>query len=702
MKKWIGLILAICMLLGACTALCACNKDNGDDTAAPKETVMLFLGDSIAEGIAGPAPIESRAEYSYYAILGEINGYSYHNRAISGNQTHELLEYVSREEEDAYLTKTLIQEADIISISITGNDFLWNDFPAMMYELVAKDVYGEDYASHQDVKDCYIYHKYSHYTNAEGESVPLQPGDGITTMWHCLDRAYNNVSAVIDRIKTLNPDVTILMQNVYNMLDDDSELIPIDLKNALYALDPAYDYNTIAGVAKYREKAAYMLSLLSGVIERYAEEHPGRIQFVNVNKAFDDIYREDQARGSRLIFVDGLHPSDEGHAVIAATIQAKLVELGLAKADTLDAYKALCNKRLGRLYPAAPAEVSAAIQTATTMDEVTKAYFDGTSSLQPSLSTHPTEGRETNGAAVKADEVYLLNQVTMYKADEETNKLIGSVVKSLKNFFKQYPKQLVLHPDGTCEITFGLPSVSGLLGLVGMAGVEINMDGIVIGGIEDNCFMNEDGSLVGLKLAGAQDPYRALKAYANALFPGIEFGDGHLGRNFHKLYESLGITIEGLEPLTSVPYVDYDGLPLDGGSDWEVDPETIKPEGVEYESYLDYLLAYISRFSKVKDASDRIFTVDRTPLNLSEKLAEVNAITIKMSAVYSLVSPLDHEGNPHPAVYLGRYNPKTSPWTILTRTEIKDEDDEEEEAEVHLSLRIEVVGILIDFVLQQN
>ncbi|MBO4535474.1 MAG: SGNH/GDSL hydrolase family protein [Clostridia bacterium] len=686
MKKLIAIVLSICVIAASLAVLAACKKD----TPPEDQKMILFLGDSIAEGVAGPSPIECRADYSYYAILGEINGYEYHNRAVSGHQTGQLLDYISRETEDAYLTNSLIARADIISISITGNDFLWNNFPAMMYELVAKETLGDGYADEQIVQDCYIYHRYATYRNEQGQSVALRPGAGISQMNRCLDTAYANICSVVDRIRSLNPDVVILIQNVYNMVDDDSELLPHELAQALYELDPAYDYSTAAGVAKFREVAGEMLDLLSGIIERYDTEHPGQIEVVNVKKAFGDIYDADHARGSRLVYVDGLHPSNEGHAVIASAIQAKLVELGLAKADTLQAYKSLCAARLSKLYTEVYGfDVLAArnaLNQATTMDGVTKAYFDATEGVLPVLSDDPTLGRQTNGVAVPQETSFKLSGISMGEDDS-----LRGITQLLDLVFPDYERHFTLHTDGTADLVVSAP----LAAVLGLLGSNLQLGGTILGGEEDTYYRDENGNLIGLKMSGDTDTYHTLVEYANALFPGVDFEGGHIGRNFSMLYGSLGLKLEGAECLFEEPYVDQEGLPLQHGTNWEIDPDTV---GARYESYLDYVVAYMSRFSEVVDGDDKTLHVDRLPLGLEDKLREVETLTIRFTTVYSLVELTDMNGNPVHAVYLGRYNANTSPWLVLTLAEIpEDPDDEESPTITRLSMRVEVLGLAATF-----
>ena len=79
------LITIICVLLVVCLAvsLTSCSKKKNNEQQVEPIKSIVFLGDSICEGVAGPAPLQERVNYSYYGILGQINGIEAHNRSVS-------------------------------------------------------------------------------------------------------------------------------------------------------------------------------------------------------------------------------------------------------------------------------------------------------------------------------------------------------------------------------------------------------------------------------------------------------------------------------------------------------------------------------------------------------------------------------------------------------------------------------------------
>lgn len=133
----------------------------------------LILGDSIGFG----AGIVNPDEACYGKIVADTNGYNYKNCAVSGyNSTallaHMLLPAVSE----------AIEEADIISLSIGGNDFLTSNMVQLGIEAGA-------------------------FNN-------LETFDEIAANF------YENYCKIIAKIRELNPDAVILAQTLYNPMNN--------------------------------------------------------------------------------------------------------------------------------------------------------------------------------------------------------------------------------------------------------------------------------------------------------------------------------------------------------------------------------------------------------------------------------------------------------------------------------------------------
>ena len=121
MKKLTAVILAALILAGSF----------GLTAFAARQTRYLVLGDSIAYG----SGISNSKEAVYGKIVADTNGYEYENYAVPGHTTGNLLSRMENE-----TVKEAIGKADIINISIGGNNFLLGNINSLLYDgIVAED-----------------------------------------------------------------------------------------------------------------------------------------------------------------------------------------------------------------------------------------------------------------------------------------------------------------------------------------------------------------------------------------------------------------------------------------------------------------------------------------------------------------------------------------------------------------------------------
>ncbi len=135
--------------------------------ASPARYVVL--GDSIAYG----SGLSNPREAVYGKIVADTNGYNYENFAVPGHTTAALLRRMENEE-----VKAAIRRADIISISIGGNNFLLSDLNGLLYDGIVK----EDYTRIGEI--------------AEG--------------------FYTDLGKIIGNIRKVNSRAAILLQTLYN------------------------------------------------------------------------------------------------------------------------------------------------------------------------------------------------------------------------------------------------------------------------------------------------------------------------------------------------------------------------------------------------------------------------------------------------------------------------------------------------------
>lgn len=160
MKKLTAVILSFVLILCAfCISAFAENE----------KQFYLVLGDSIAYG----SGVSNSKEACYGKIVADTNGYDYANHSVPGHTTANLINRLKDETVIADLKK-----ADIISISIGGNDFLMSNLIGLMFDSI---VLG-DHSEYDRI--------------AEG--------------------FYTNFCEIVDIINFHNADAVILMQTLYN------------------------------------------------------------------------------------------------------------------------------------------------------------------------------------------------------------------------------------------------------------------------------------------------------------------------------------------------------------------------------------------------------------------------------------------------------------------------------------------------------
>ncbi len=160
MKKITAVILCMVMII------CSFGLSASAQTEKP---FYLVLGDSIAYG----SGIANAREACYGKIVADTNDYEYANYAVPGHTTTNLINRLSNEE-----VIEALEKADVISISIGGNDFLMSNLMGLMFDSIVKN----DYTQFDEIAESF----------------------------------YSNFSRIVDKINEHNEDAVILMQTLYN------------------------------------------------------------------------------------------------------------------------------------------------------------------------------------------------------------------------------------------------------------------------------------------------------------------------------------------------------------------------------------------------------------------------------------------------------------------------------------------------------
>ena len=534
MKRTIAILLSLLLLVASATALVACNPDNeqfywgeGKEVASSDKTEIVYLGDSIAEGILGASPLSLRHEYAYANVIGRRNDFTYYNHSVSGHLTDDMLALISNEEgyDGARGLISHIKTADVLHISILGNDVL-QDRPDVV---LTDNPYGEYVSMHQVVCDAMIGNNY------DGLNIALY-GDAAGAG---RGGSYGYVIQIIDRLIELNPDAVIIFQKIYNPIaSEDTPLVKADTRATLDAARVEVTLDSLHELGN--NLIGRMNALLQKAVDEFnaakTAEDKWTLTTVDGLAAFNKIYEEKGADAAwDLIYPDGIHPSDEGHAVLADLTQAKLEELGIANKNTaLANYKNMrCDFIDSKFELANAAEVKAKISAATSCAEVTDIFFRATEGVTPDYSID-------HSAPVQSDSVV----ETQFRIDTVNTSVWGMPGSMIGGLLDLEKSGIFLRSDGTMSLRLILnetasSTINEMLGELLTGGTvdlssfeETYLEPIAPGASLDdiNALLDTAYDCLGLKLIG-YDPANPDPGIA-ALIEGLENG---------RLPESLSI-----------------------------------------------------------------------------------------------------------------------------------------------------------------
>ena len=472
-RKFIAAVLVIVMLACCVAVLAACNDDK-----AVEKTEIVYLGDSIAEGILGASPLGLRHEYAYANVLGRRNDLAYYNHSVSGHLTKDLRAILENEDLDYDMARGLllhVSEADIIHVSILGNDLLQSmNMNAVVLE-AAQDKY--------DIIN------------------------GIAAT------ASENIAVIVDRLKELNPDALIIFQNVYNPLSEKSTLVDEPTRATLSA-----EYRIEEG--DLRELGSGILDRLNGVLDNYLKEHPDAFVIADARSEFDRIFEEDYERGKGLIYPDYIHPSNEGHAVLADLTQGILEERGLVDGKKATAeYKTMRKNVLTNYFAESGADIAAAtaaIDAAADCAAVTKAFFAATKGFTPAYNEIDSSYAQQSVRTVDRDmdfEVRWGDSSIWEGADID-------VISLASGYADKDKTGVILRTDGTMQIKL-VVDASKLNGLLNNIGGGSALAGLLAG--------------IGLDMSSF------VTSYLEPIMPGFSFDEDKILGSLQNAYDSLGV-----------------------------------------------------------------------------------------------------------------------------------------------------------------
>ena len=461
-------------------------------------------------------------------MLGRRNDFEYYNHSVSGHLTKDLLALLNNDlgYDGARGLILHVQEADIIHVSILGNDLL-------------QDMSMND--------------------------VVLEAAQGLYTIIDGIaETAYENITGIVARIRELNPDATLIFQNVYNPLSENSTLVDEETRATLkeeYDTDPE----------DFRQLGAGILDRLNGVLDRYLAEHPGAFIIADAQAEFDRIFAEDYERGKDLIYPDYIHPSNEGHAVLADLTQGILEEQGLANASAaLAEYKTMRKNVLDNYFDGIVTDidgVKAAIDAAADCSAVTEAFFDATRGLTPDYSEINYDYAAQSTTSTSSDMSFAVNWNASSlmgvslggESGSDSGDILGMLLGIAGDLFDRNKTGVSLGADGTMRLSLVLdpemaeglamflPALGGLdMGSFADTYLEPIMPGFTSMDIIEVFGLAEES--LGLKVVSDGDTDAFLRLLAGALFDG-----GQLPEDI-AIPEGFGLVLESTYTLRTVTY----------------------------------------------------------------------------------------------------------------------------------------------------
>ncbi|MCM1305899.1 MAG: hypothetical protein NC037_00230 [Bacteroides sp.] len=655
-RKFIGILLIVALVATLAFGLVACNN-GGDD-----RYTIVYLGDSIAEALIGPSPLSERDNYGYYAIVGKTNGFRYYNHSVSGHKTSTgivsgdgLLEMISRDDENAVLMKSHIKQADMIHVSVLGNNVLQYNIGLMLLEVAdpefeAKYEAGKTAENAEDKTLINALEDGSIDEPLYRDSVDDPNGEPVEFDF---PPTYDDICKIVDRLKALNPDATIVFQKVYNPFFEGSKHLTDGAKAKLAEIidDGRFgaEGDPIATMAQYRKLADYLLGKLNGILDRYLDSHEGAFKVLDASEAFQEVVElrknpdnsvnlSEDSLGRKLIYADWTHPSNLGHAVIAGMTQDLLDEMKVSSPNALANYKALRVDQINRLFKNidgfdADAAI-AAINSAEKYLDVTLAYFDAIDGYTPVVQegSYVTNNKKTSFSKTVRFNINTKNTNLNIGDIHISSGLLAlalPVVTDSNNTYLEFTSDGKMH--GQIQTAAGLfgETLDSLFNLLNQFQIDFDRDKL-------------NAMISGVEIEGMID------SYMEPMFPGFkaELSDADLAGALNLIHDGLGFNITGL---------DYND------------------EGVKE------ILAYVADNMAL-------------PADLLDKIPADTQLTLTFDSQYYVKDVKGTDGKKHKAIYVSAIgaNDATQPYCVFDVTE-------NSKGDMCLFFRFEFMGVNLAF-----
>lgn len=268
------------------------------------ETVLVILGDSIAYGTAGivnPALPQLAGGQSYADIIANTKGWNVINRARNSGRTRgvsdrDMIELLTEDTERALATQADVAKADIINISIGGNDL-----QGINNTNQAGFSFGENFLQ-----------------EAVNEALAKIDDPNLETpkIDYLIEYLMNNVDEIITAIRELNSDALIVWFSNY--------VPPYHVATGMLAVG----VNMMFGVSPQAafDASNYIIDRLNEGYKDFIANNPNSFIISDANSAFNGNPALFNGGDYSAINADIIHPNAVGHAVLAAILMATINE----------------------------------------------------------------------------------------------------------------------------------------------------------------------------------------------------------------------------------------------------------------------------------------------------------------------------------------------------------------------------------------
>jgi len=279
--------------------LCAVLLFSQNLKANTNQKTLVILGDSIAYGTAGinnPAIPLLAGGRSYASIIEDTTGWEVINRARNSGRTRgvidrDMIELLTLETNLAQATQEDVRKADIINVSIGGNDL-----QGINNTNQGGFSFGPNYLR-ETIAEALA------YLNEDITETPV--------IDYLIEYLMSNVNEIITAIRELNPEALIVWFSNY--------VPPYHAATGILAMGVNDMFGT-SNVQDAYDAAVFVIDRMNQGYQNFTEENPGSFIISDANTAFNGNPRYYNGGNLSAINADIIHPNALGHALLAVIL----------------------------------------------------------------------------------------------------------------------------------------------------------------------------------------------------------------------------------------------------------------------------------------------------------------------------------------------------------------------------------------------